>query len=243
LKGGPDLIVTPPPVELREATQAEIGRIKGEALILAGHSGEAHAEMTTAYRRGERDPNLLAALGLWDKANNEPERARKFLEAAYAGKAKRPEACLELAKLRYADAIAKPAGANGKLSSAQTASVLGPLLLVRGMPPHLPALYELAGETLMHSAAKSTHDDAVLVIEGAQLFPTRLKLVFQAAAIAGDAGELQAAHALADHGIKYAPEGAARKHFEDLKATLPPAPAPAAASSPAPAKAEEPKKK
>src|SRR6185503_4796758 len=58
VKGGPDLIVTPPPLALREATQAEIGRIKGEAMNLGGHTKEAHLEMTTAYRRGERDPNL-----------------------------------------------------------------------------------------------------------------------------------------------------------------------------------------
>ena len=64
----------------------------------------------------------------------------------------------------------------------------------------------------------------LFVAEGAQLFPTRLKLVYQAAVVAGDAGELQAAHALADHGIKYGPDEKVKKRFEDLKATLPPAP-------------------
>ena len=88
-------------------------------------------------------------------------------------------------------------------------------------------------------AGDRTNRKPVLVIEGAQLFPMRLKLVYEAAAIASDAGEIQAAHALADHGIKYAPDGPGKKHFEELKASLPPAP-PAPAE---PAKAETPAKK
>jgi len=79
-------------------------------------------------------------------------------------------------------------------------------------------------------------DDAVLLIEGVQLFPTRLKLVFQAAVLANEVGELQAAHALADHGVKYGADAAAKKRFADLKATFPPAPpAPPEPSAPAPA--------
>ena len=66
-----------------------------------------------------------------------------------------------------------------------------------------------------------------MIVEGAQLFPTRLKLVFQAALMAAELNEMQSAHALADHGIKHAPDANARKRFEDLKASLPPAPPPA----------------
>ena len=65
-----------------------------------------------------------------------------------------------------------------------------------------------------------------MIVEGAQRFPLRLKLVFQAALMAADLGELQSAHALADHGIKYAPEGPARTRFEELKKELPAAPPP-----------------
>src|SRR5688572_24060479 len=44
-KSKEDVIIPPPPLDLRDATQAEIGRIKGEAMLLAGHSKPARAEL------------------------------------------------------------------------------------------------------------------------------------------------------------------------------------------------------
>lgn len=235
-KSKEDVILPPPPLELRDATQAEIGRIKGEAMLLAGHTKAARGELVAAYQRGERDPNLLAALGIYERAHGEEDRARKFLEAAHAAKTTRSDALLELARYRYADALAKPDAPNGRLSRAQVARVMQPLLVARKQPPPVAAVYELAGDTLARSAGTVTRDEAVMVVEGAQLFPLRLKLIFQASVLAADIGEAQSAHALADHGIKHAPDANARKRFEDLKSALPPAPPvpePAAATSPA----------
>jgi hypothetical protein len=246
-KSKEDAIIPPPPLALREATQAEIGRIKGETLVLAGRTKEARAELVAAYQRGERDPNLLAALGLFERTNGEEERARKFLDAAYVGKTTRADALIELARYRYTDALAKPAGGEGRFSPEQVSSVLEPLLVARRQPPPVYPLYELAGDTLSRSAAKLKRDDAVLLIEGAQLFPTRLKLVFQAAALAAEVGELQAAHALAAHGERYAPDDTGKVRFTLLKSSFPPAPTPPpAATAPAPsgaAKTSAPAKK
>jgi hypothetical protein len=204
--------------------------------MIAGHLAKAKAELIAPYVRGERDPYLLASLGMYERKHGEPERARKFLEAAYAGKAKNPEAVLELARIRHADAVAKPAAPDQRLSAAQVASIIEPLVFVRRVPPHLPGLYDLMADTWIRSEAKPKRDDIVPVIEGAQLFPTRLKLVYQAAVLAAEVKELQAAHALADHGIRLGPDAAVKKRFEDLKATLPPAPPPApAATTPPPA--------
>ncbi len=240
-KGGPDLIDVPAPLALREATQSEVGRIKGEAFVLAGHPKAARAELIAPYLRGERDPNLLAALGMYEKNAGETERARKLLEAAYLGKTKRADALLEVARLHYADALAKPAGAEGLFSAAQVAGVIEPLRLARRQPPVAVGLYDLAGDTWARSAAPLQKEDTALLIEGAMQFPTRLKLVFQAAVAARQTNELQAAHALADHGIKYATEASGKKRFEELKASLPPAPP--KAETPAPKAAEPAKKK
>jgi hypothetical protein len=223
-KSKEDVIIPPPPLELRDATQAEIGRIKGEAMLLAGHTTAARSELAAAYQRGERDPNLLAALGIYERANGEEDRARKFLEAAYAGHTTRSDALLELARYRFADAVAKPGAPEGRFSAPQIASVMQPLRLARKQPPPVSAVYDLIGDTLVRSVVKPERDDAILVVEGAQLFPTRLKLVFQAAVMAAELNEMQSAHALVDHGLKYAPDANAKKRFEALKASLPPAP-------------------
>jgi len=234
-----DVIVAPPPLALRDATEAEVGRIKGEAMVLAGNVREARAQLYAPYARGERDPYLLAAIGLYEKEHGDAAKARKFLEAAFSAKAKRPEACLELARLRSAEALAAP-GADGRLTAAQTAGIIAPLAFAHGKTPLLPAIYDLAGDTWARSAGNPGADDARMMIEGAQLFPTRLKLIFQAGVIARDTGDLRAAHALADHGVKWAPEGSARQRFEALKASLPPAPpAPAETAEPRPAPARK----
>lgn len=235
-KGGQDLIDPPKPLALREATQSEIGRIKGETLLLAGHNAKARTELIAPYIRGERDPNLLASLGLYERKHGEEERGRKFLEHAYAQKTGRPDALFELARLRYADALAKPA-ADGRFSAAQLNSIIDPLLIARKTPPHMYQIYELVGDTWARSAVKPKKDDIIVLIDGAQLFPARLRLVFQAAVLSAEAGELHPAHVLADHGIKWSPDATTKKRFEDFKATLPPAPPPP--EQPAPAKAEK----
>ena len=242
-KGGPDLIIPPPPLALREATQSEIGRIKGEALILAGHTDAARLELRAPYTRGERDPDLLGALGIYEKNHGEPDRARKFLEAAFAQKTKRADACLELARLRYADALAKPEGPEKSFSPAQVKSITDPLLVARKQPPPNFAVYDLMADTWARSALKPKREEAMPIIEGAVLFPLRLKLVYQSVYFAWDIGDLKSAHALADHGIKYANDAAVKKRFEDVKASLPPAPAEPVEASPAPVKAEASAKK
>lgn len=243
-----DVIIAPPPLALRDATQSEIGRIKGEAMVLAGRVKEARAELIAPYQRGERDPYLLAALGLYEKKHGEEARARKFLEAAFVAKAKRSDACLELARYRLGDALAKPA-AGAQLSREQTAHVLAPLQFAHGKPPILPAIYDVVGEVWARSAAAPSKEDAKLLIEGALLFPQRLKTVFQASILARDTGDFRSAHALADHGIRYAPDAAVKGRFEAVKASVPPAPPepatagaltpetpPPAATAPAPAR-------
>lgn len=211
------------PLALRDATESEVGRIKGEALALAGHQAKAKAELTAPYIRGEREPKLLAALGLYDRVNGEETRARKFIEAATAAKVVRPRAYLELARFRYADALAQP-GAEAQFSPEQVAAITGPLLVARLQPPSLPEVYELMTETWVRSAAPPKKEDVVYLIEGVRLFPGRLKMLYAAAGLSAQAGMLDVAHAFTDYGIKVALDAKSKGLFEALKATLPPAP-------------------
>ncbi len=210
----------PPAFELREATEAEVGRIKGDALRLAGHEAAAHLAMIAPYIRGERDPQLLAALGLQEQAAGEPARARKFLEAAARAQAVRPHAYLALARMRFAEADAHPA-AGEKFSAEQTAAVLTPLFAARGQPPALSEVYEAIGEAWSRSIVAPTAQHLAVLDEGVRRFPRNATLVFQDAALKAKSGLAADAMSLIDLGRRIAPDGATRDRFDALKASLP----------------------
>jgi hypothetical protein len=85
------------PVVMREATQAEVGRIKGDAQRLAGRSNDALQSYHDAYLRGEREPILLAAYGISASEAGLDDRALPLLEAAtQAPGTRRPSAFVEL---------------------------------------------------------------------------------------------------------------------------------------------------
>ncbi|MDO8544190.1 MAG: hypothetical protein Q7S40_27425, partial [Opitutaceae bacterium] len=158
-----------------------------------------------------------------------------------AAKADRPSAFLELARIRYDEALAKPAGPDKSLSAAQANAVIDLLLAARKQPPPMPAVYELLADTWVRSSVTPKRDDVTILAEGVQLFPGRLKLTYQTAALCATAGVPEAAHSLVDHGIRIAPDANSRARFEALKKSLPPEPpkteppaaAPAAAATPA----------
>jgi tetratricopeptide (TPR) repeat protein len=217
----------PPPFELRDATDSEVGRIKGDTLRLAGHEAAAHLALIAPYIRGERDPQLLAALGLQERAAGDLPRARKFLEAAARASAVRPRAYLELARLRFADAAAHPAAGHA-FSAAQTVEILKALFTARSQPPPLPEVYEAIGEAWSRCVLTPTAGHLGVLDEGVRLFPRDAALIERTAELKVKAGLATEAAALIDLGLRVAPVGPAREKFEALKAALPkPAVAPA----------------
>jgi hypothetical protein len=211
----------PPPFELREATEAEAGRITGDALRLAGHVPAARTAMSVPYIRGERDPNLLAAIGLLERAAGDDLRARKFLEAAAQGKAVRPRAFLELARLRFTAAAAKPAEARERFSAEQTAAVLTALFTARSQPPPLPEIYELIAATWARSVITPTAEHLAVLDEGIRFFPRHTGLVYATAEQKVRAGLVAEARALIALGLRVASDAGTREKFETLQASLP----------------------
>ena len=216
----------PAPLELREATPAEIGRLKGEAEALAGHIEPAHDEMLAPYARGLMDGPLLASLGLVEKTRGETTRARKFLEAAAKMNVVRPRAYLELANLRFAEIQRAPAGAEpAPLTADQTKTVLQPLLVARSQPPPLPEVYELMADVWLHSSATPGKADLAAINQGVLLFQRRPQLLLNAAVLNGRYGDPAEARTMAEFGVKLSRTPEARQAFADVLASLPPAPA------------------
>lgn len=219
-----------PPFELREATESEVGRITGDTLRLAGHTAAARTAMIAPYIRGERDPALLAAIGLLEHDGGDPVRARKFLEGAAKAKAPRPRAHLALARLRFAEAEAAGVGATPapgekiRFSTDQTVNVLTPLFTARSLPPPLPEVYELIAETWARSLVTPAPEHLVVLEEGVRYFPRNAALVHATAVQKVRIGLVADAHALIALGLRVAPTPEFRAKFETLKAALPPAP-------------------
>jgi hypothetical protein len=220
-KGEPDILKVTN-VVLQEATPAQVGRIKGETFLLGGHKDAARTELTTAYLRGEKDPDLLAALGVFELTDGKADHARKLLDAAAPGHPKNPDALVELAKMRLSEALAAPGGPNGQLSDAQVVGITPLLLDARMLPPLSPTAYDLLAQTWALSSVKPQREDLKPLIDGVRLFPTRYRLVLTVATVAANAGLYDAAKPLTEHGLKYATDPALKAQFEKLSASLPP---------------------
>ena len=216
---------TPPELPLRDATPAEVGRIKGETLALAGQTESARTELIAPYMRGARDPQLLAALGLFDYAAGQSDRARRFLEAAFAANITRPDACVALARVRLDAAMAKLTTSDQRFSPEQAAALLAPLLAAQRQPPLPVGLYELAAEIWLQSAGTPHKDDLALLVDGVRFFPGRVRLVFRTAQLCAKAGLKDSARSLIDHGLTVAPDAATRAPFERLRLSLTDSPA------------------
>lgn len=213
-------IPEPPAVALKAAADADVGRIKGEVLRLGGHGEAARNTLIAPYVRGERDPRLLAALGLDEKQGGRDERARKFLEAASNAKVERPRAYLELARLRFKDAEAAPAGGEGKFSQQQVSEVLTPLFVARQQRPPMADVYTLIAETWSRSVVAPEAKHLEPVFEGVKLFPRDATLLMQVALLAAKRGFTAEAVAVAKLGSRSMADAAERDRFTLMVAAL-----------------------
>ena len=214
-------IPEPPPFELRAATESEVGRLTGDVLHLAGREEAAHLALIAPYIHGERDPQLLAALGLHERARGDDARARKFLEAAAQARAVRARAYLELARLRLTEARA---AGGGQLNPEQMTSVLRPLFTARAQPPPLPEVYEFIADAWSRSAIAPTAANLGVLDEGVRMFPRDATLAYRDAALKVKIGLSAEAAVLVELGLRIATDGATREGFMALKAPLPPSP-------------------
>lgn len=207
--------------ELRDATEPEAARIVGEARLVGGKIEKARETMAVAYRRGARDPDLLAAIGLLELRANEPMAARKFLELAAHGKTTRTRALVELAKLRQIEALgSEPTTA--PLKAVQVAAVLTPLFAAREHPPTTPELYLAIARVWEKSAVKPEPAHLAVLDEGVKLYPAETDLVYATAALKARIGLQAEAHSLIALGLQHATDADARDRFSKLRAALPP---------------------
>ena len=209
----------PPPFELGPAPDAVAGRIVGEALRLGGHADQARDALIAPYIRGERDPRLLAALGLHEKLGGRDERAAKFLEAAVQAKVVRPRAYFELARLRFIEAVSA-VGDAGSFNEAQTMRIIEPLLAASHQPPPLAGVFGLMADTWLRATPVPNRNQFDAILQGVVRFQNEPTLVLRGALVAQKAGFAEDALRLAEHGAKIARDPGTREQFEKVVAEL-----------------------
>jgi tetratricopeptide (TPR) repeat protein len=210
------------PIVMREATQGEVGRIKGDAQRLAGRVNDALTSYSDAYARGEREPMLLASYGVAAGETGQSERALALLEmATQKPGTRRPSAYVELSRQRLIAAKAK-VGASGKLDQTQFASVVEPLLKARSIGVPLPGIYVGLADAWLASATPPQLQDFALLGEGLRQFPRELPLLRGVALLYQRVGQAAAAGQVAQLGLRFADTPTDRGMFEQLLATLPP---------------------
>jgi hypothetical protein len=183
-----------PPLALRNATDSELGRIKGdwERLEIAyvkaiapelaqKYLDQARRTLQRAYERGARDSGLLAVLGLCEVDAGEDVAAREYLETAALLGPMRPRAWYELARLRLAEFRTLAGQTENRITPEQAAAVLRPLFTARESDPPLPEVYELIAEVWENCAVAPTRGHLLVLDEGVRFFPRQSSLVYRTA--------------------------------------------------------------
>lgn len=225
-----------PEFGLRDATDVEISRLKGDwerlevtfvknrsAGLAEKYREQARRTLNRAYDRGARDPDLLANIALCEcDAGDAGDlvRARQLLESAAARGPIRPRANYELARLRWREMAAAPEGANGRLSAEQLTQIFTPLYAARTQAPPIPEVYELIARGWLHSAVKPTRGHLAVLDEGVRFFPRRLDLLYDTASLYAAGGFADEAAAMISLALHVVAEDAARARFVALKEQL-----------------------
>lgn len=180
---GENILRPAPRIEIRPATDGEIGRILGETFRLAGQDEAARNEFVVAYLRGDRDPQLLGSLGLMARQRGDQPRAKTYLEAVAVAPATipRPRAYLELARLR----LAQHQAANGKrpLDVQQLASVLTPLFAAQKLPQQLVEIYLEIARAWENTSVEPDRGNIAALEHGIRIFPRNGRLVVATAGL------------------------------------------------------------
>ncbi|MCF7686829.1 MAG: hypothetical protein K9M98_09650 [Cephaloticoccus sp.] len=180
--------IKPPKFTLRNATPLEVSRVKGELTrleigyvrarypgITASYIEQARRTLRMAYDTGEREPRLLAALGLCECDALDDSAALPFLQAATAAKVLRPRAYYEQARIEFNQLIA--AKGETKPTVKELGNVLQLLATARQQSPAQVEVYELYAKVGVRGAMPLSKVMDDILNEGLRLFPRNFRLI------------------------------------------------------------------
>jgi hypothetical protein len=220
-----------PNVKLRPATDGEIARIRGDwerleislvrqryPALTQKYFEQARRTLHRAYDRGDRDPRLIAEMGLAELDGGSAAEARELLEAAVRVGVVRPRVFLELARLRYTEIEA--GNAERPFTSEEAGRVLVLLRLAHIDAPPLPDVYVLANKVWLRTRQPLDADDLKLVSEGAHYFPGVPAIVLSAIQLHVASGATAPAIAFAARGEERIRDPAVKERLVQVRSEL-----------------------
>lgn len=178
-----------PRIKVERATANQIARLRGEWERLAigyvqrrmpevrePYVAQARRTLRRAFDAGDRDPRLLATLGLCEVDAGNDAGAREFLEPATATGVVRPRAYHELARIRFAE-LRRGAPEGALFSFTELAPIIHPLQRALQQAPPLPEAYVLLAEAWARCRSAPTEVEFAEMTAGAQLFVRRPAVV------------------------------------------------------------------
>ncbi len=223
----PPAPIQPLDFDLRDATVAEVSRLKGDLARLeiefvkelypqltGNYIDQARRVMNRSLDQGDRDPRLLAVAGLCESDSRNDAGALPYLEAAVRARVPRSRVYYELARLKF-EAI-RPADPEARLSPAQVAGVLEILGAGRKLAQPLPESYELIAEVWLRCAGRLTRQQLGVLDEGIRYFPRRLRLIYSTALLYGFTGLNERAQELVELGLANSADEVEKSRFLKL---------------------------
>jgi hypothetical protein len=212
-------LAPPPSLELRNTTDAESGRMKGDVLRQVKRYDDARIELVSTIMRKHADPRLLAELGQLDYETNSLVAAQKFLEESVAAKVDLPAPYITLAGLRLQEALRNEP--KDGLSPAQLRDVLTPLFAALALKQPRIEVYTMIADAWLSTKVVPTLDNLAVLDEGVLAFPRNTDLIFRNATLKARHGFSDDARSLAELGLKVSRDAETTTRFETLEASLP----------------------
>jgi hypothetical protein len=219
----------PAPTKIRAATPGEIARITGEWARLAAQSSAVEKDRLLGaagriFDRGLKDspssdPKLLAAAGIYRAEIGRDAEARPLLDEATKAGVVRPQAYLELARIRLA-AAKNEAGASGKISMERFASVRELLQQANAQSDQQEAYYELLVDLWENASGHPGRDELAPLAACAKVFTHRADLTSRSAQLHAALGYADQARALCRFALLFAKDLKTREELTLLNKSL-----------------------
>jgi hypothetical protein len=221
-----------PDFKVERATPNEIARVRGEWERLAiwhvqrrfpqarePYIAQARRTLRRAYGAGDRDPRLLAIMGLCEIDAGNPGGAREFLEPAIDAGVVRPSAYYEVAKARFAE-LRQTARENQMFTLTQLAPVIRPLQRAATQAPPLPEVFTLLAEAWAQCDSPPNGAEIAELQLGARHFARRPAVAYPIAAALAHHGKTAEAAAILDACAGYLTDDKTQAGIDRLRTEL-----------------------